>query len=99
MFQFSPSITEYLKLLLLPEIPIWEEKILIKELLITSLRLLRRSPVKILVEIREPFKSLRERLKRQRELYHQPTRLKLKLKILLRELISVKYSPELDLRN
>jgi hypothetical protein len=91
MFPSLLLITEFSKSFLLQEIPILEEKILIKELWNISLNKSKRSIMLILEETKELFKNLKEKLKKLKELYHLPTKLNSKSKPSMKELISLKY--------
>lgn len=99
MFPSLQLIMEFLKLFLLPEILILEEKILIKELWIISLNLLKRKKEKIFLKIKELSKKSREKLKEPRELYHLLMKLKSKLNHSMMDLISLKFWLELDSKN
>jgi len=90
MFPFLLLITEFSKLFPLLEIPILEEKILIKEPWIISLNKSKRSTMLMLEEIKELFKNLREKSKKLKELYHLPMKSNLKLKPFMKELIFLK---------
>jgi hypothetical protein len=91
MFPFSQLITEFLKSFLHQEIPILEEKILIKEPWIISLNKLKRSTTLILDLIKEPFKNLKEKLKKLKELYPQLMKLNLKSNLSMKESIFPKF--------
>jgi len=74
-------IKEYSKFSQLQEILIWEEKILIKELWTSSLKLSIKNITLIFLKIKELSKNLKEKLKKEKELYHQLLKSELKSKI------------------
>jgi len=91
MFPFLLLITEFLKSFLLLEIPILEEKILIKELWIISLNKLKRNTMLILEETKELYKNLREKSKKPKELCPLLMKSKWKSNLFMKELIFLKF--------
>lgn len=99
MFLYLLLIMVFSKSYLLPVIPIWEEKILIKELWIISLKFSKKNTTEISLMIKLLSKNSKEKLKNKKELYLPFMKLKLKSMIYKKVLMLLKLSLELNSKN